>query len=409
MEIDKKEEDNVELAEETLAKKDEEEKARSSLLQCAEWQFLLTQTDDVYPANLKEKTKANLLAHVEKDSMLPYYKHLCKTFGWPENGALVQKMEDQNKEELKKIEEKIEDAKKNLGDTEVREGFLARADFLARIGEKELALAAYEETKEKTAGSGGGKIDITFAMIRIALFHNDMALIKKYVETAKSLCETGGDWERRNLFKIYEAVYYLLTREIKKAAVLLMDSIATFTCYPLFSYNTFVFYTVLTSVVSVDRIVLRDKVVRAPEILSVYNEIPNVEPFLQSLYKCKYSDFFKSVAIISDQIRRDQYLAPHYNYIMREIRVVAYKQFLQSYRSVTLQSMAVAFGVSVSFLDTELSRFIANGRLNAKIDKVNGVLETNRPDAKNAQYQSVLKHGDILLNRIQKLTKIISY
>ena len=35
----------------------------------------------------------------------------------------------------------------------------------------------------------------------------------------------------------------------------------------------------------------------------------------------------------------------------------------------------------------ELSRFIAVGRLNCKIDKVAGVVETNRPDAKNALYQ----------------------
>lgn len=41
---------------------------------------------------------------------------------------------------------------------------------------------------------------------------------------------------------------------------LLLDSIATFTCYELFDYNTFVFYTVISSIVSLDRPVLRDKV-----------------------------------------------------------------------------------------------------------------------------------------------------
>jgi hypothetical protein len=35
--------------------------------------------------------------------------------------------------------------------------------------------------------------------------------------------------------------------------------------------------------------------------------------------------------------------------------------------------MASAFAVSEQFLDTELSAFIVAGRLNAKIDKVNGV------------------------------------
>ncbi len=39
--------------------------------------------------------------------------------------------------------------------------------------------------------------------------------------------------------------------------------------------------------------------------------------------------------------------------------------------------------------------------------QVAGVIETTRPDAKNAQYQSAIKHGDLLLNRLQKLSKVI--
>ena len=67
-----------------------------------------------------------------------------------------------------------------------------------------------------------------------------------------------------------------------------------------------------------------------------------------------------------------------------------------------------AFGVSEPFLDAELSRYIATGRLHAKIDKVGGVVETNRPDAKNTLYQDAIKKGDQLLNRIQKLSRVIN-
>jgi hypothetical protein len=50
--------------------------------------------------------------------------------------------------------------------------------------------------------------------------------------------------------------------------------------------------------------------------------------------------------------------------------VWAVAQFLESYKSVTLESMARAFGVSVDFIDRELVDFIVAGRLPAKIDKV---------------------------------------
>ena len=57
--------------------------------------------------------------------------------------------------------------------------------------------------------------------------------------------------------------------------------------------------------------------------------------------------------------------------------------------------------------DSELARFIAAGRLNCAIDKVNGIVETKRADGKNAMYSSVLKNGDALLNSIQKLSRVI--
>ena len=51
-----------------------------------------------------------------------------------------------------------------------------------------------------------------FATIRLAFFHQDTALVKKYIDQAHGFVESGGDWERRNLLKIYEAAYSLLVR-----------------------------------------------------------------------------------------------------------------------------------------------------------------------------------------------------
>jgi 26S proteasome regulatory subunit N7 len=99
---------------------------------------------------------------------------------------------------------------------------------------------------------------------------------------------------------------------------------------------------------------------------------------------------------------------PHYRFYVREMRILAYTQLLESYRSLTLTYMAEAFGVKIDYIDAELSRFIAAGRLHCKIDRVGGIVETNRPDSKNYQYQATIKQGDLLLNRIQKLSRVIN-
>jgi 26S proteasome regulatory subunit N7 len=90
--------------------------------------------------------------------------------------------------------------------------------------------------------------------------------------------------------------------------------------------------------------------------------MPDVRTFLDSFYKCDYKKFFSvfckiclefiefKVNII-DQISNDEYLNPHKKYFIREMRLVVYSQFLESYKTVTLGNMAAAFGVSTEFID----------------------------------------------------------
>lgn len=44
-------------------------------------------------------------------------------------------------------------------------------------------------------------------------------------------------------------------------------------------------------------------------------------------------------------------LSPHTRYYIREMRILAYSQLLESYRSLTLDSLAAAFGVTVNYID----------------------------------------------------------
>lgn len=134
-------------------------------------------------------------------------------------------------------------------------------------------------------------------------------------------------------------------------------------------------------------------------------------------------------------MKNDRYFYKHYTYYIREMRIIAYNQLLESYSSLTLKYMSDAFGVTTNFIDKsenvnslsrytnliiflinrEISRFIAASRLHAKIDKVNGIVETNRPDNKNWQYQvnlykillNILFSIAILFKRIFDLNKLI--
>jgi len=374
-------------------------------LDLAQWRFLLSLPDDLNPD--KKEVTDKLLQAIQTDKMLPFYLVLSEQFKWEGHEQLVDELKKDNEEVLKVLDDRIKDAEENLGESEIREALLARADFFSKKGDKDNSVSAYRKTYDKTVALGQ-RLDIVLSLIRIGLFWKDDELITRNIEKARTLVEEGGDWDRRNRLKTYECVYLMSIRDFKKAAELFLETLATFTSYELCEYRTFIYYLILMAMISLDRVTIKDKVIDSPDILSVIHEIPHASEFLNSFYNSDYATFFVSLAAITENVKKDRYLATHVRYYCREMRIKAYSQLLESYSSVKLSSMAEAFSVTVDFIDHELSRFIAAGRIHCKIDKVGGIVETTRPDAKNAQYQATIKQGDLLLNRIQKLSRVIN-
>ena len=198
----------------------------------------------------------------------------------------------------------------------------------------------------------------------------------------------------------------MATRNFSEAAKLLIDSLATFTSTELCSYEQIAHYATVAGVLTLDRVDLKDKIIDSPEILSISSSAPDLEPLMNltnSLYTCQYNCFFQYLLESYDKLLLpNKYLHKHANYFIREMRCKAYGQLLESYKSLSLKSMANNFNISEEFLDQDLCKFIPTKKLNCTIDKVNGIIETNRPDNKNNQYHLLIKQGDTLLTKLQK-------
>ncbi len=257
----------------------------------------------------------------------------------------------------------------------------------------------------------GTRIDLVLAMIRVGLFFGDKLLVKKNVERAQTLVESGGDWDRRNRLKAYQGLHLLTIRSYNLAAPLLLDSLSTFTSYELCTYSSLVIYSVLAGAVSLKRVDFKAKVVDAPEIKAILGDVsqklsaltgtisagpgaedeemttdtstatpgpaptavnlttlgqsatgqPEVETpidfaplgqLVNSLYARDYRSFFLALATVEERfLSQDRYLYEHRGWFVREMRLRGYQQMLQSYRVVGLASMAHDFGVTVDYLD----------------------------------------------------------
>jgi 26S proteasome regulatory subunit N7 len=173
-----------------------------------------------------------------------------------------------NTEALAKLDATYTDAVQNLGDLEQMDAILAKAQFHCRIGNKEASLLALTEASTKAKVSTAQKIDAVLNMIRVGLWHleganADVDAIKAHIEQAKKsvafsatvqsvlrsyftvysgpvrppcptvllrLCSTkftrlideGGDWDKRNRLKVYEGVFLIVQRDMKKASKLFL-------------------------------------------------------------------------------------------------------------------------------------------------------------------------------------------
>lgn len=355
-----------------------------------------------------EASKQALLEAIRKDKLAPLYLWL-HTEGVPGvlpwDSAEYDRLVAANKQDIEELEQKIKQAEEEEEELALVENWVKLGDYYAKIGDREKAVSTLHKASELTASSGV-KIDICFTIVRIGFFFDDKPFIGRELESIKLLIDRGGDWERRNKYKTYNGLYLMSTRQFSEAADLLIDSLATFTTTEITSYETVVAYAIICGAISLDRVNLKDKIIDSAEVLSLLPTTEFLEPLTiltNSLHTCDYATYFQALARVEEEfLRQNRFLAPHANYYVREMRRKAYAQLLESYKTLSMQSMADAFGVSVAFLDRDLAKFVPQKRLNCVIDRVNGIIVTNRPDNKNAQYQQLVKHGDALLTKLQK-------
>ncbi|CDK24637.1 unnamed protein product [Kuraishia capsulata CBS 1993] len=371
--------------------------------------FEISQIQFLVASNRHPELLEKLLKSIEANAMAPYYLYLAKEIkltGLVFDQSLYDSLAAINTSKVEELTRKIAEVdEEDEGELEIARGWTKLGEYYAQIGDRENAVTTLRKAIE-LAASTGSKIDLLLTIARVGFFFDDKKFVKETLDQSNALIEKGGDWERRNRYKAYLGIYLMSTRMFEEAAKLLIDSLATFTSTEVTTYESIAQYALVCGTISLERQEIRKKLIESPEILSIATTTNTLDPvfkLVKSLYFCEYNTFFANLLETNDTILvTDKYLAPHASYYMREIRVRAYAQLLESYKSLSLKSMAEHFQIPADFLDADLCKFIPNNKLNCVIDRVNGIVETNRPDNKNNQYQLLLKNGDSLLTKLQK-------
>ena len=307
--------------------------------------------------------------------------------------------------QLKKLDEKIEDAIENKAAVEVRDAYIDKAEFFKEEKNWNEFRKNLDLALTKVAGASK-KLELKIEVLQSYHVERNEAKYEELLDECIALEEEGGDWEKRNKLSLYKSLRNIKRRNFERAAQLLLSTISTYNSPEIMSYSTLIFYATVLSILSLPRSEIKEKVVEKSEVTTELMRDEVTRNFLDSYYRCKYNEFFPRLLSLHEKIQGDEYLSVHQKFILRKSRIVIYSQFLESYKTVTLKNMAISFGVSVDFIDKELSNLIAAKKLNCKIDKLEGIVNIQKFDSRVAKFDEILRQGDMLIEKMHKLARI---
>lgn len=87
-------------------------------------------------SHLHSDARDALLAGIKADQMAPYMRAVVASGTLPADDKLLKELEEKNEAELKKFDERRDEAEKLEGETDVVEAIRGKAIYLTQIGEK---------------------------------------------------------------------------------------------------------------------------------------------------------------------------------------------------------------------------------------------------------------------------------
>lgn len=269
-------------------------------------------------------------------------------------------------------------------------------EFYAQIFDMENFEALSAKLVEKDC-SPSLKMDILMCKIRMSIILQNRTSLIINVEDAQAIFESSCDWDRKNRFKVYLGLFYLIKAEFFNAAAQFSECLASFDAKELLPFEKVILYLVFCSLLAFSRNELKSKIIDN-------SEVRKCKEFLllpECLYNCQYSDFFRRLLEFIELTDDDLFLSQFREHFCKEMKIRGYRQLLLSYQSLHLIKMAQVFNVESGHIEEDLRNFINERKLPCIIDRVDGVVRMK--EAKNDdELRASLKAGEEILRNIKK-------
>lgn len=125
----------------------------------------------------------------------------------------------------------------------------------------------------------------------------------------------------------------MLEKDFSRVAEIYSLAIPTFTSFALFSLNDLVKYAVISGIMHLSRPHIKSRLVEQSDVEIALMDMPVIHSLLHSFHECKYNQFFISLLELESVLKEDPYLHASVSHIIERLRLKAYQQFLDSFKS----------------------------------------------------------------------------
>ncbi|KAI9838572.1 MAG: hypothetical protein M1819_004884 [Sarea resinae] len=151
--------------------------------------------------------------------------------------------------------------------------------------------------------------------------------------------------------------------------------------------NDVAVYGGICALASMDRAELQDQVLKNSSFRNFLALEPHIRRAITLFCNSKYSQCLDILEAYKTDYLLDIYLQPHVADLYRSVRTKSIVQYFIPFSTVTLDSMAQAFGTDEGSIEDELVAMIQSGALNARIDTQNKVLTAIQTDLRSTAHR----------------------
>lgn len=319
----------------------------------------------------------------------------------PNDAEWMERTAASARDRLARLEMELKGYKASHMKESIRVAYMDLGSLYASLGDAQNAIKHFGLARDY-ATSTQQSLDFLLGCLDVALWSKSFAQVSVFTSKALAVLESLKKEKDSPLLAPVKAVSGLVALHSQhySAAADIFLSLPFSATSDLSSYvcpQDVALYGTLCSLLTMDRLQLKAKVVDNPEFRQYLELTPSLREFLRSMCDSKYTECQRLLKVLQGEWRLHALLSDNVTSFVTQIQTKLLKQYLSPYKTVDMKKLAAVFQVKLEDLEDELVKLIEDGTLSDlgfRLDAVQKVLRRKILKPQETLHQVALLRGE---------------